>query len=146
VPASHPSHQVSPRAEDARELHAIVILLETLAVRTSPPPCPAAIDALRQANGRLAVAPERVAVAAAEAEVHALLTEPCDDDRIVGLLDDARRGLARVARPRRFERLDVARAIREHAAIIDALAVGDRERAAERLRSHHLRRRPETAV
>jgi DNA-binding GntR family transcriptional regulator len=37
---------------------------------------------------------------------------------------------------------EVARAIRELAAVIDALATGDPDRASERLRVHNVRRRP----
>ena len=41
------------------------MILETLAVRTAPPPEPRAIDELRAANGRLAAAgDDRAAVAA----------------------------------------------------------------------------------
>ena len=137
-----PPHHARRPAEDAGELHAIVAILETLAVRTAPPPEPRALDALRAANGRLAAADDRAAVAGAEAEIHALLTEPCGDADILGLLEDARTALDRADPAPVPGGAEVARAIREHAAIIDALAAGDPARAADRLRVHLVRRRP----
>jgi DNA-binding GntR family transcriptional regulator len=138
-----PPHHVRRPVEDAGELHAIVVILETLAVRSAPPPEPRAIDELRAANGRVAAAgDDRAAAAGAEAELHALLTEPCGDVQVLRLLEDARTALDRVAPAPVAGGAEVARAIREHAAIIDALAAGDPERAAERLRVHPVRRRP----
>ena len=140
-----PPHHARRPAEDAGELHAIVVILETLAVRTARPPEPRAIDELRAANGRLAAAgDDRAAVADADAEIHALLTEPCGDAEVLGLLEDTRAALARVDPAPVAGGAEVARAIREHAAIIDALAAGDPARAAERLRVHLVRRRPVT--
>ena len=136
-----PPHHARRPAEDAGELHAIVVILETLALRTAPPPEPRAIDELRAANGRLAAAGDDRA-AAADAEIHALLTERCGDARVLGLLEDARTALARVDPAPVAGGAEVARAIREHAAIIDALAAGDPARAADRLRVHLVRRRP----
>lgn len=82
------------------------------------------------------------AVADAEAELHALLTEACGDAEILGLLEDARTTLARVDPAPVAGGAEIARAIRDHAAIIDALAAGDPARAAERLRAHLARRGP----
>ena len=138
-----PPHHARRPAEDAGELHAIVVILETLALRTAPPPEPRAIDELRAANGRLAAAGDDGAAAVdADAEIHALLTERCGDAQVLGLLDDARTALARVDPAPVAGGAEVARAIREHAAIIDALAAGDPARAADRLRVHLVRRRP----
>ena len=138
-----PPHHVCRPAEDAGELHAIVAILETLAVRTAPPPEPRAIDELRAANGRLAAAgDDRAAAADADAEIHALLTERCGDAQVLGLLEDARTALDRADPAPVPGGAEVARAIREHAAIIDALAAGDPARAADRLRVHLVRRRP----
>ena len=138
-----PPHHARRPAEDAGELHAIVVILETLALRTAPPPEPRAIDELRAANGRLAAAgDDRAAAADADAEIHALLTERCGDAQVLGLLEDARTALDRADPAPVPGGAEVARAIREHAAIIDALAAGDPARAAERLRVHLARRRP----
>jgi len=138
-----PPHHARRPAEDARELRAIVVILETLAVRTAPPPEPRAIDELRAANGRLAAAgDDRSALAEADAEIHALLTERCGDAQVLGLLEDTRTALYRVDPAPVAGGADVARAIREHAAIIDAVAAGDRARAADRLRVHLVRRPP----
>ncbi len=81
-------------------------------------------------------------VAEADAEIHALLTERCGDAQVLGLLEDARTALYRVDPAPVAGGAEVARAIREHAAIIDALAAGDPARAADRLRVHLVRRRP----
>ena len=138
-----PPHHARRPAEDAGELHAIVVILETLALRTAPPPEPRAIDELRAANGRLAAAGDDGAAAVdADAEIHALLTERCGDAQVLGLLEDARTALDRADPAPVPGGAQVARAIREHAAIIDALAAGDPARAAERLRVHLARRRP----
>jgi len=138
-----PPHHARRPAEDAGELHAIVVILETLALRTAPPPEPRAIDELRAANGRLAAAgDDRAAAADADAEIHALLTERCGDAQVLGLFGDARTALYRADPAPVPGGAEVARAIREHAAIIDALAAGDPARAADRLRVHLVRRRP----
>lgn len=138
-----PSHPLRRPVEDARELRAVVTILETLAVRIAPPPSAAALDALRAANGRLATAADDpCAAAAAGAEFHALLTEPCGDERLLELLATARDGLERARRVHRAGARDIPRAIREHAGIIDALAGGDPGRAADRLRAHLAGRRP----
>ena len=138
-----PPHHARRPAEDAGELHAIVVILETLALRTAPPPEPRAIDELRAANGRLAAAGDDGAAAVdADAEIHALLTERCGDAQVLGLLEDARTALDRADPAPVPGGAEVARAIREHATIIDALAAGDPARAADRLRVHLVRRRP----
>ena len=112
-------------------------------MRTAPPPEPRAIDELRAANGRLAAAGDDGAAAVdADAEIHALLTERCGDAQVLGLLEDARTALGRVDPAPVAGGAGVARAIREHAAIIDALAAGDPARAAERLRAHLARTGP----
>ena len=70
------------------------MVLETLAVRSGPLPGPDALVDLRATNGRLATAGgDQRAVAAAEAEFHARLTDPCGNAHILGLLEDARRRL-----------------------------------------------------
>ena len=138
-----PSLHAPRAAQDAGELHAIVVILETLAVRLAPARSPAAIDGLRAANGRLAAAgDDRHAAAGADAELHVLLTDPCGDDRVLDLLHTARCALDGAVPAVAVDRGDVARSIREHAAIIDALAAGDGDRASERLRAHLVRRRP----
>jgi GntR family transcriptional regulator, transcriptional repressor for pyruvate dehydrogenase complex len=138
-----PSHPLRRPVEDGRELHAVVTILETLAVRMAPPRSAAALDALRAANGRLATAgDDPCAAAAAGAEFHALLSDACGDERLLELLATAREGLSRARRVHRVDGRAIPRAIREHAAIIDALAAGDADRAADRLRAHLTRRRP----
>ena len=117
-----------------RELHAVAAILESLAVRVAPPFTAPRRAALRAANARLRAADDPVSATIADRDVHRALVEACGDETLLDTLEPVQATL------RRLPAIDSARAVARHAAehdaIIDALAEGDNELAARRLRAH----------
>ena len=123
-----------------RELHAVAAILETLSVRLAPPFSAARRAELRAANARLRAAGDPVSAAIADRDVHRRLVEPGADESLLATLRPVQAALRRLltvhgsGEPRRHAA--------EHDAIIDALAGGDHELAAGRLRAHLAARLP----
>jgi DNA-binding GntR family transcriptional regulator len=138
---THPGRRVAHLDEDAvRELHAAVVILESLAVRRAPPFDAARRAGLRAANARLRAARDPVTAALADRDLHARLVEPgagAELRRTLRPIEAALQPLAVGGDAR-----GVRRHADEHDAVIDALAEGEHARAAERLREHLAGRLP----
>lgn len=139
--SSDPAAELRRLDEGAvRELHAVAAILETLAVRLAPPFSAARRAELRAANARLRGATDPVSAAIADRDVHRRLVEPGADETLLSTLRPVQAALRRLltvhgaSEPRRHAA--------EHDAIIDALADGDHELAAGRLRAHLSARLP----
>jgi DNA-binding GntR family transcriptional regulator len=123
-----------PDAGELRELHASAQLLERLALERSGPFDAAALAELRAANARLGeVAAHPAKALIADHQVRGLLTEPCRDGRVLALLAEIRFALLPHRRPAMESPLRVIRRADEHAAVIEALARGERGCAARLL-------------
>lgn len=122
---------------ELRELIPSVLILESVAVRESPPFDADAIAALRAANQRMAdSAGDPTAAALADDEFHRRLTAGCSDRHLQGVLDVVREALLRYERLYLLSPDRVAGSVREHEAIVAALEAGDHSLAAERVRAN----------
>jgi DNA-binding GntR family transcriptional regulator len=122
---------------EARELNAIAGVLEALALRLSPAFDATEISELRIAGYRFRWSGHDAgSLAMADHDFHSRLVERCGDERLLATLGPVRDALyhwqARVGP----DAGDVARAANEHAAIVDALADGDHDTAADLVREH----------
>jgi DNA-binding GntR family transcriptional regulator len=122
---------------EAREINASAAILEGLAVMLAPAFDAARIDGLRAANERFRTsAGEQHAVAVADHDLHRRLVEPCGNERLLRTLAPVRRALHRWQAAADVDDATIVVAASEHDAIIDLLALGDHEGAAQRLREH----------
>jgi DNA-binding GntR family transcriptional regulator len=122
---------------EAREINASAGILEGLAVMLAPPFDAARIDELRAANQRFRTsAGDPRAVAVADHDLHRRLVDPCGDERLLRTLAPVRRLLHRWQGATDVDDATVVVAASEHDAIIDLLAAGNHEGAAQRLREH----------
>ena len=122
---------------EARELYPLAVVLESLAVRQSPPFDGPALDALRRANDRLrGAARDPYEAIVADDEFHVALTSRCGDPRLLGTLRPVKRALLRYEQVYMLEPLRIARSVADHEAIIEALERADHAAAAQRLRSN----------
>jgi DNA-binding GntR family transcriptional regulator len=113
---------------ELRELVSAEVVLESLAVRQSPPFDPDTIERLRGASTRMhAAVADPVAAARAEEDFHQTLLHRCRDSRLVATLGAIQQSLMpyRHAAPVGALHAD---------AIIEALERGDNEAAADRIR------------
>jgi DNA-binding SARP family transcriptional activator len=122
---------------EARELFPLAVVLESLAVRKSPPFVPAALDELRWANERLRRARhDPFAASAADDDFHAALIAGCGAEPLRAALRPVKRALLRyehfyMADPERIDR-----SAEQHDGIVAALERGDHAAAAQRLRDN----------
>lgn len=142
---------------EARELNAVVGILEALAVSLAPPFDAATIAELREANVRLrklagvagsasaprgasagadATTPNAAAVAVADHDFHRRLADPCGDEQLLTTLAPVRRSIYHLAVSATPTAADVQRAAADHDAVVDALVAGDHAAAAQLLREH----------
>jgi DNA-binding GntR family transcriptional regulator len=122
---------------EAREINASAGILEGLAVVLAPRYASARIDELRAANQRFRTsAGDPHAVAVADHDLHRRLVEPCGDERLLRTLAPVHRLLHRWQAAADVDDATVVVAASEHDSIIDMLALGDHEGAAQRLREH----------
>jgi DNA-binding SARP family transcriptional activator len=122
---------------EARRLYPSVIVLESLAIRQTPPFDAAAIADLRAANARMrAVAEDAAAAAVADDDFHRRLTANCGNAHLLAALDPIRRELLAYEHVYMREPVRVERSAAQHDAIIDALARGDHAGAAQLLRGN----------
>jgi DNA-binding GntR family transcriptional regulator len=116
---------------ELRETYPVVLLLEGLAVRTTPGYPPDAIARLREINADM----ERDGGDAAAAAMHDFrfhdeLVRHCANEQLLGTLRPLKRRLLRYELAYMAERRNVGRSVGQHAEIIAALERGDRDAAA----------------
>jgi DNA-binding GntR family transcriptional regulator len=115
-------------AGELRELLPAALILESLAVRLSPPFDRAAIERLHRASALLRRTAADPGVAAqAEDEFHGELVRYCGDARLRAMARSARRALLP------YRRAAPVGAV-HHDGIVDALERGDNDGAADRIR------------
>ena len=132
---------------ELRELIPSLLLLEGVAVRTSPPFDAESIAALRAANRRLAdAAGDAAAAVQADDEFHRRLTAACGDAHLLEVIDVVRKALAGYERRYMLSPERLARSVDEHEAIVAALESGDHDLAAERVRVNFTSGLPESIV
>jgi DNA-binding GntR family transcriptional regulator len=123
---------------ELRELIPSLLILESVAVRESPPFDAETIAALRATNRRLRdSAGDDKAAARADDEFHRRLTARCGNARLLEVVDVVRKALIRYERLYLVSPDRLARSVEEHEAILEALESGDHERAAERVRENY---------
>ena len=116
---------------ELRETYPVALLLEGLAVRSTPAFPPDAIDRLREINADL----ERDGYDAAAAATHDFrfheeLVRHCENERLLGTLRPLKRRLLRYELAYMAVERNVGRSVVQHAEIVDALERDDREAAA----------------
>jgi DNA-binding GntR family transcriptional regulator len=125
------SFAVAPLSEiEVREGYPVVILLEGLAVRTTPEFPPEAVERLRELNA--AMAEERsdaMAAATHDYAFHEELVRHCGNDQLLSTLRPLKRLLLRYEYNYMAAEDFVSRSVHQHEEIIQALERGDREAA-----------------
>ena len=122
---------------EARELNAIAGVLEALALRLSPAFDAVAIAELRLAGERFRWSgADASSLAVADHDFHSRLAERCGDERLLATLGPVREAIYRWQTQLLPDSAQVARAAREHDAIVDALGSGDHATAAQLVREH----------
>ena len=131
---------------EARELYPLVVVLESIAVRQSPPLGRRALDAMRGANTRLRAAlHDPSAAIVADDDFHTQLTADCGNERLLAALRPVRRALLRYEQIYMLDPARVERSAAQHDAIIAALERGDQALAAQRVRENLTRGLPDLA-
>jgi DNA-binding SARP family transcriptional activator/DNA-binding GntR family transcriptional regulator len=122
---------------EARRLYPTVVVLESLAVRQSPPFDADALAELRAANERLrAAADDPAAAIAADDDFHWYLTAGCGNEHLLAALRPVRRALLRYERVYMRDPERVARSVAQHGSIIAALERRDHVEASQRVREN----------
>jgi DNA-binding GntR family transcriptional regulator len=123
---------VAPLDElELRELYPVALLLEGLAVRNAPGFDAEQIGRLREINGRLAASTgDSMTAATCDWEFHDELVRHCGNDQLLDTLRPLKRQLLRYEYAYMDDPATVERSAAQHAAIVDALAADERERAA----------------
>jgi DNA-binding SARP family transcriptional activator/DNA-binding GntR family transcriptional regulator len=122
---------------EARRLYPSVVVLESLAVRQSPPFHDATLATLRDANDRFRAARNDPAAAiAADDDFHRALTAGCGNEHLLAALRPVRRALLRYERVYMLEPERIERSALQHDLIVQALQRGDHAAAAQRVREN----------
>jgi GntR family transcriptional regulator, trigonelline degradation regulator len=116
---------------ELRETYPVALLLEGLAVRSTPAFPPQTLARLREINADM----ERDGADAAAAAMHDFrfheeLVRHCRNEQLLGTLRPLKRRLLRYELAYMAERRNVGRSVGQHAEIVDALERGDGEAAA----------------
>jgi len=120
---------------EARELYPLVVVLESIAIRQSPPFDRRALDGLEEANRRMRAAPpDASAAVVADDDFHTRLTGTCGNGPLLAALRPVRRALLRYEQVYMLEPERIERSAEQHDGIIEALGRGDHAEAAQRLR------------
>ena len=123
--------------EEARHLYPTAVVLESLAVRTSPQFGEGALQALRDANARFrAASDDATAASAADDDFHRVLTERCDNTLLLAALRPVKQALLRYEGLYMRDPERVAASAAQHDAIIEALERGDQAAAAQLVRAN----------
>jgi DNA-binding GntR family transcriptional regulator len=116
---------------ELRETYPVVLLLEGLAVRTTPAFPPDAIARLREINADMERdGGDAAAAATHDFRFHEELVRHCCNEQLLGTLRPLKRRLLRYELAYMAERRNVGRSTSRHAEIIEALEQGDRDTAA----------------
>jgi DNA-binding GntR family transcriptional regulator len=116
---------------ELRETYPVVLLLEGLAVRSTPSYEPEAIARLREINADMERdGADAVAAATHDYRFHEELARHCDNEQLLGTLGPLKRRMLRYELAYMAEQRNVGGSVAQHAEIIDALERGDREAAA----------------
>jgi DNA-binding GntR family transcriptional regulator len=131
-------YRAAPLAmSEARRLYPAAVVLESVAVRRSPPFDREKLEALRAANASLrAAAGDPTAAIAADDDFHRLLTGDCGNDELVAALLPIKRALLRYERVYMADSERIERSATQHDAIIAALGRGNHAEAAQLLREN----------
>jgi DNA-binding GntR family transcriptional regulator len=123
---------VAPLDElELRELYPVALLLEGLAVRNAPDFDDDQLARLREINARLGASTSDATTAATcDWEFHDELVRRCANEQLLDTLRPLKRQLLRYEYAYMDDAATVERSAEQHAAIVDALEAGDRERAA----------------
>ena len=123
---------------ELRELIPSLLILESLAVRDSPPYDDGSIADLRAANQRIVdSAGDASAAALADDEFHRRLTADFGNPRLLEVVDLIRNALLEYERKYMLSSERLERSVAEHEAIVGALEAGDQELAAQRVRENY---------
>ena len=122
---------VAPLSEiELREGYPVVILLEGLAVRTTPEFPPEAVARLREINAAMAEeSTDAMAAATHDWEFHEELVRHCENDQLISTLRPLKRLLLRYEYSYMSASEFVSRSVHQHEQIIRALERGDHEAA-----------------
>jgi DNA-binding GntR family transcriptional regulator len=122
---------VAPLSEiEVREGYPVVILLEGLAVRSTPEYPPEAIERLRELNAEMAEErSDAMAAATHDYEFHEELARHCGNDQLLATLRPLKRVMLRYEYHYMAAEDFVSRSVHQHEEIIQALERGDREAA-----------------
>jgi len=116
---------------ELRETYPVALLLEGLAVRTTPAFPPDAIARLREINADMERdGADAAAAATHDYRFHEELVRHCANEQLLGTLRPLKRRLLRYELAYMAEQRNVGRSVGQHAEIVDALERGDREAAA----------------
>jgi DNA-binding GntR family transcriptional regulator len=116
---------------ELRETYPVVLLLEGLAVRSTPSYPADAIARLREINADMERdGGDAAAAATQDFRFHDELVRHCDNDQLLGTLRPLKRRLLRYELAYMAEERNVGASVAQHAEIIDALERGDRDTAA----------------
>ena len=130
-------------SREVRELYPAVLVLESVAVRDAPPYDAATLEGMREANAALEVAGDPMAGARADDLFHQRLTEGCGNQRLLDVVRPLRQALLEYERVYFTTPERRSRSVAQHAAIVDALAAGDQQRAAALVRDNFTTALPE---
>jgi len=130
-------------SREVRELYPAVLVLESVAVRDAPPYDAATLEGMREANAALEVAGDPMAGARADDLFHQRLTEGCGNQRLLDVVRPLRQALMEYERVYFTTPERRSRSVAQHAAIVDALAAGDQQRAAALVRDNFTTALPE---
>ena len=123
--------------EEARRLYPSAVVLESLAIRVSPPFPRDVLQALREANARFrAAANDPPAAAAADEDFHRALTERCENPHLLAALRPIKQALLRYEGVYMRDVDRIAGSAAQHDAIIEALEAGDQAGAAQLVRAN----------
>jgi DNA-binding GntR family transcriptional regulator len=116
---------------ELRETYPVALLLEGLAVRSTPEYPAEAIARLREINDEMERDGNDAAAAAThDFRFHDELVRHCDNEQLLGTLRPLKRRLLRYELAYMALERNVGRSVAQHAAIVDALERDDREAAA----------------
>jgi DNA-binding GntR family transcriptional regulator len=129
---------------ELREINPAVLLLESVAVRESPPFSAEAIAELRAVNQRLLdSAGDATEAAKADDAFHRRLIADCGNPRLLEVVEPVRRAMAAYERAYMLSTERLMRSVEEHEAIIAALERGDHTLASELVRENYTSGMPE---